>query len=61
MNEKDYKYFVEKLEQKDRELAVYRESFFEMMLWFRKNKKHLKKLPVSRKPRVLEAVERMDL
>ncbi len=47
----DHEYFVKKEEQKDYELRVYRECFFEMMLWFKKNKKHLKKLPVSRKPK----------
>lgn len=61
MTDKDYKYFVEKLDQKDRELRVYRESFLHFILWFNKNKKHLDKLPVSSRPKVPSTMERMDL
>lgn len=51
MTSEDHNYFVNKLEEKERELKVYRECFSEMMHWFNKNRKHLKKVPVSKIPR----------
>ena len=52
MNAHDHKYYVEKIEEQDRELRVYRDCFLDMMKWFNKNRKHLKKVPVSERPRI---------
>lgn len=51
MISEDHKYYVEKIEQRERELRVYRECFDEMMAWFNKNRKHLNKVPVSKIPK----------
>lgn len=50
MNESDHKYFVDKLEQRERQLRVYEDIFLQYSEWFHKNKKHLKKVPITMPP-----------
>lgn len=52
MTLKEHQYYVLKIERRERQLREYEDCFAEMMKWFTKNRKHLKKLPVSRLPKV---------
>lgn len=49
MKKDEREYLVEKIERLEQQLRNYQENFFLMMMWFKKNRRHLKKLPVSRR------------
>ena len=51
MNAQDHAYYVDKLEQRERQLRVYEECFADFHAWFNKNRKLLKTIPVSKLPR----------
>lgn len=52
MIHRDHIYLVEKLNRQEEMLTVYGKCFNDMMEWFVLNDKHLKKLPVSKRPRI---------
>lgn len=50
MNQSDHKYYVEKIEQRERMLQRYEQSFLHFMEWFNENEELLKTIPVTRIP-----------